>query len=290
MSHSIAENLPSTVSSALSEVEQRSETMGETDRHVVGPFGVFRAISGEAIITDHQNTPDNTENATQTTATFESRGAAFFLTDPSIFNNHSESLDFLQWDDLFTSDLLLDESLLAISSPPMQQLADEFPEQVDLGDAPVLLKHFHDNVIQQMGSLPVKEKSSWRTLNFNSALVTLSQLRLLEWTHQEVKHASLANLYALMAVSSFHLSLNSARFTSMSRPGSYWATLSRKADTISKKHVRVSLEAECQGPNKAKYKDQIMATAAVLGVAVWPPCLPERSCAKTYLVTLGQRK
>ncbi|KND88229.1 hypothetical protein TOPH_07142 [Tolypocladium ophioglossoides CBS 100239] len=120
-------------------------------------------------------------------------------------------------------------------------------------DAPYLLRHFNDEVINEIGSLPINEKSPWRILNFPSAVVTLT---------------SLSNLYAVIAVSAFHLSLNSSAIPDPATPGHHWASLSSRTYAAAKYHFGLSLDTESKPAWKAKYKDQLMAIGAILATAV----------------------
>ncbi|KAK7433837.1 hypothetical protein CaCOL14_010061 [Colletotrichum acutatum] len=141
------------------------------------------------------------------------------------------------------------------------------PNEDLVADAPLLLKHFYDEVINQMGSLPINEKSAWRILNFPSAIVTLSQLTMLELPIYDTRHANLSNLYAIIAVSAFHLSLNSESFPELTKPERYWKSLSERTYDCAKFHLKLTLEEESAGPKKAKYKEQLMAAAAILATA-----------------------
>ncbi|KAK1515335.1 uncharacterized protein CCOS01_13528 [Colletotrichum costaricense] len=213
----------------------------------------------------------------------------------------SSSLEVLQWGDLFTWNAEVNHSPLpgysidevscsnhgphtilddwTIGETINQQMTETrgfsrvrpsvFPELNDdlVADAPILLKHFYDEVINQMGSLPINEKSAWRILNFPSAIVTLSQLTILKIPSHGIRHANLSNLYALIAVSAFHLSLNSKSFPEMEKPEGYWKRLSERTYDCAKFHLKLSLEEESAAPKKAKYKEQLMAAAAILATA-----------------------
>nr|RBQ95924.1 hypothetical protein FVER53263_08468 [Fusarium verticillioides] len=204
------------------------------------------------------------------------------------------SLDFLHWGDLFTWDVsVLDnppqlpydtlpmdlnwpnESNMGFSESldmmPFETASDDvaWPQLDLMMDAPLLLKHFNDDVISQMGSLPINEKSAWKTLHYPSAIMTLSELTMLDVDRDQIKRANLATFYALIAVSSFHLSLNSITFPNLARPGDHWKSLSNRTYEAAKQHLKVSLEKESQpGPHKAKYKEQLMGISAVLATAL----------------------
>jgi arginine metabolism regulation protein II len=221
----------------------------------------------------------------------------------------------MQWGDLFQWDLdysLATETDTRSSEPnvgqtPTFELTDNeampiidedgdecrWPE-IDLSsEAPLLLKHFNEEVITQMGSLPINEKSAWRTLNFPSAVLTLSQLTLLGFEHSMIKRANLANLFAVIAVSALHMSLKlSIRTDTPHAPdkSSHWKSLSERTYEAAKGFLRSSLTTECTLQSKAKYKDQLMAVAAVLATAVSFSSTIATSHLIPWLVSVWQRK
>ncbi len=312
MSTSLVTGIPSTVVSALDDIDEKSKSFeGQADDTFdIGPFGVF--MPGPA----PRNTPGQANSPpllpTPTSACAESRVSAPVimggnlvesgsvdhlavsrdLLDPSdVEGNIDEYLndllaspiDFLQWEDLFAqaTDLsFLDtpdvhDSFIPHSPKHLQLSASESPSEdpywplLDLTvEAPLLLRHFNDEVIDQMGSLPINEKSPWRTLGFPLALVTLSDLTVLNTNRNRIKHANLANFYALIAVSAFHLDLNSAAFPVPERPDNYWGVLSMRMYEAAKHHLHLSLETECAVPRKAKYKEQLISIGAILATAV----------------------
>ncbi|RMJ09884.1 hypothetical protein CDV36_010482 [Fusarium kuroshium] len=306
MSSALINNVPSTIAAALSEIDEESKSLEIEDHasntHEVGPFRVFKfepepchsigtAIS-DPVSFGGMDIDDLSEGY--------SESVIFDPTRPTTSTDFpSSSLDFLQWGDLFTWDVsILDNPPLPMNPQdglgalpmnlnwpteptvnfsetldPMLSV-DTTPDdvawpQIDLvGDAALLLRHFNDDVISQMGSLPINEKSAWRTLHYPAAIMTLSQLTVLDADKEKIKHANLAIFYALIAVSSFHLSLNSATFPALARPGDYWRSLSCRTYEAAKHHLRLSLEKECQQPNKAKYKEQLMGISAVLATSL----------------------
>lgn len=213
----------------------------------------------------------------------------------------TSSLDSMQWADLFQWDFGMSKQL-ADAQPPVdvsfvqneqtdhlrgddldEALAPEGSKicstdagyqdaiwpQLDLGSqAPSLLKHFNDVVITQMGSLPVNEKSAWRILNFPSAVFTLSQLTTLAIDKHDIKHANLANFFAVIAASALHLSLSPSKAQEQTNSFQDWKSLSERTYDAAKQHMRLSLDTECMPPRKAKYKDQLMAIGAILATAV----------------------
>lgn len=336
MSTALIADVPSTVTAALNEIDEESRLVEEhtSSKHAVGPFSVFgtgplpsvetpasssvkTAISPsvetiysesiDTVLTDPPSLADNETGDKHDGHNFEAGGFVnpnhVSLAGPSSFIDMlSNSLDFLQWSDLFAWDTnLLDDSLGLLPleqtlaqecslAPTMDWQADvpePYPEtqnhslvqedapydvawpEVDLVmDAPLLLKHFNEQVIAQMGSLPINEKSPWRILNVPSAIVTMSHLTVFDMAKDDIKHANLANFYALIAVSSYHLSLNPTSFPSLARQGDHWKKLSEKTYEAAKHHLQLSLEMESRLPNKAKYKDQLMAVAAILATSV----------------------
>jgi arginine metabolism regulation protein II len=206
----------------------------------------------------------------------------------------TSSLDTVQWGDLFQWNLDYPAAIETHSWSSGPHLADQtFPHdnvdigsivvvntacdgfswpEIDLfGDAPLLLKHFNNEVITQMGSLPINEKSAWRTLNFPSALFTVSQLTRLGLERSTIKRANLANFFALIAVSALHLSLWSNGQTNtpdVADKSHYWRSLSTRTYEAAKNFLRSSFATECTLQGKAKYKDQLMAVGAVLATAV----------------------
>jgi arginine metabolism regulation protein II len=213
-------------------------------------------------------------------------------------------VDFLQWADLFTWDeditgintaqpsnfapcsldtvaaetwtwpigQEIDTGCDAINNPDsnaQQGSQDPLWPEIDLVvDAPMLFRHFNDHVIDQMGSLPIHEKSAWRILNLSSALMTLNEMTILLTNRENIKHAPLANFYAVIAVSAFHLSLNFASFPDPPRTVAHWKRLTNQAYAAAKLHINLTLEKESLAPGKAKYKDQLMSINATLATAV----------------------
>ncbi|TDZ61768.1 Arginine metabolism regulation protein II [Colletotrichum trifolii] len=346
MASSMLASISGDVAFALNEVEEGSKTCGNSSQNTpvftVGPFGVFgkEPASSSAEATFRSSSFDAGSVPSPITTTSSSAPANADERPPkqpagvgdhaesgpdeaqipeSLAGFFSESLDFLQWGDLFTwdSDVVgaTAETCVAAGSSQtyhrievpsnsviendgvMNSFADDivtitdvaetvlWPE-VDLAvDAPLLLKHFNDEVINQMGSLPINEKSGWRILNFPSAILTLSQISMLGGRREDVRHANLANFYGLIAVSSYHLSLNPLNFPDTARPESHWASLSSRTYRAAKHHLHMSLGTESGSDVKlkAKYKEQLMATGAVLATALVSGNTPD---SKTYLVEM----
>lgn len=203
------------------------------------------------------------------------------------------SLDCLQWTDLFTADAFQElprvppERIPAADQlewPPLQTSGadsgaiattlttapDSTPEALGWpvlnldADIPLLLQHFDAKVVNQMGALPVNEKSAWRILNYPSAVVTHAKLTAVPIVKRDVTHAGLSNFFAVVAVSAFHLSVNPEASPNLERRSEHWVSLSNQMYESAKYHLGISLASESEGPGKAKYKDQLMAMAAIL--------------------------
>ncbi|KAF4965710.1 hypothetical protein FSARC_6493 [Fusarium sarcochroum] len=307
MSSALVNVLPSTVTAALNQIDEESKTLDVQDDapsiYDVGPFQVFKfetCQSSATPISNHVSFNDmdlDTLSENQTRGFSEPVDGDLSKVGPA--NDFSStSLDFLHWGDLFTWDVsVLDnppqvpydnfdtlpmnmnwpnESTMSFSDSldsmvPFETASDDvaWPQLDLMTDAPLLLKHFNDDVISQMGSLPINEKSAWKTLHYPSAIMTLSELTMLDVNKDQIKRANLATFYALVAVSSFHLSLNSMTFPGLARPGDHWKSLSSRTYEAAKHHLKLSLEKESQpGPHKAKYKEQLMGISAVLATAL----------------------
>ncbi|KAF5680040.1 transcription factor ARG81 [Fusarium heterosporum] len=306
MSNALLTDVPSTVTAALNQIDEESKALDIEDEEQiiceVGPFQVFKFKSCQSTTTpipDHVSFNDMDLDNLSEVQTQDFSEPIENDADQSIFPNDysSTSLDFLHWGDLFTWDVsVLDnppqpcdnfdtlpmnfnwpnESNMSFSDSldtivPFDAVSEDvaWPQLDLMTDAPLLLKHFNDDVISQMGSLPINEKSAWKTLHYPSAIITLSELTMLDVNKGQIKRANLATFYALIAVSAFHLSLNPITFPKFVRPGDHWKSISSRTYEAAKQHLKLSLEKESQpGPHKAKYKEQLMAISAVLATAL----------------------
>ena len=304
MSMALLADVPSTITSALDQIDENSKVLesNSTTSVAVGPFCVFNANAESSADPTNPGKVDfvQSQNAKEAQLQYEEPMALDAVTS---FHFSPESIDFLHWSDLFTWDtyFLMDNASLTSTEPTQTQfgmvpestwgldtMSDTYsPNEapfvplldpsldvalcppIDLMiDAPLLLGHFNDHVIDQMGSLPIHEKSPWRTLSLPSATITLSQLTLLATERTKVKHANLSNFYAIIAVSAPQLSLQPMVFEVTSRSPGHWKAASTQAYKAAKQHLKLSLETEHQGPIKAKYKQQLMAIHAILATCV----------------------
>ena len=149
--------------------------------------------------------------------------------------------------------------------PPNNPSAPETSlRDIPPADAQTLLKHFNDQVIAHFSSLPPGDKPHWNILNVRSALVTLANITYMQSSC--TSHAAMANLMALLAMSAHHLAHKNA--LQHKRTASYWRKIGDLAIQQAKENLQHSLRNEVGGPNRAKYKDQVMAISALLAFAV----------------------
>jgi arginine metabolism regulation protein II len=139
------------------------------------------------------------------------------------------------------------------------------PGAIDLKSPTIqnLLRYFRDQVIPKFSAIPEGHKSPWKILNTSAAVQTLAEMTYMGGVG--VKHASLANLYAVLAISA-HV-LGCAPEDSV-HTGDYWQRLSKQASNQAKAHLQISLQQETQGSGKCKYKDQLMMIIAMAAYAV----------------------
>lgn len=127
-----------------------------------------------------------------------------------------------------------------------------------------LLKYFKDALVPTYSPLPVCSKSPWETLNCCAAVHTLADLTYLQ--NSDVKQASMANLFGILACSAFTIAKKRSNLSSIS--SSMCEEFHDYASMRAKKCLQESLKAETWGQQKAKYKDQLMAFTTLIALAV----------------------
>ncbi|KAL4997459.1 fungal-specific transcription factor domain-containing protein [Aspergillus recurvatus] len=299
MSTSLSSNLVSgSISASLAEIDLKTRDaehppVGDI---VIGPFGVLDF--GQ---TESQNTQQTQEKAskqpepdqeaphspppTGPAAVQETQEFPMLLNDsPSYID------DFLHWSDIlglspeqpgFFQPSMLDLDMylagrdpepfaadvepgsMAILTPPRSamEMASTFLDAAALADAPFLFKHFNEKVVPQMVIMPLGDKSPWRILNLSAAMATYNDLTILG--SQDISHARLANLYALLACSAVHLSMSHS-----SNDPAHWQQAAGQMFEQSKDHMQKSLKLETREPKRAKYKDQLMAICCLIQYTV----------------------
>ena len=288
----------SSVDQYLTEIDVQSKDLEEQQGDLsFGPFGVFNLTTGTAEIPSPDiDDPD-----------FVIASSLGMLNDASLANAPMSELSTaeemlgdlnsaLQWTDIFNLDpapmgmnvtppIWGYETLPTAWSSPVGPEVSPGKSQYDLlshdlaslqcasheslmlSDATFLLRHFQEHVMTHVAWLPMSQKSPWIILNIPSAMITLDQLTYMKRHRRQVtKHASLANLYAILACASYHLAMN-PEFAS-DKTNQHWEQLTGIAYADAKHHMSMSLEHEFQGPNKAKYKEQLMANLSLATFAV----------------------
>ena len=294
------------VDESISELDMHSKhasAFASANRsHAVGPFGVldFTGVHQAAGISSSVTPEQSVESNIVPVHVPDTTSPHTDLSLESLNNID----DFLDWPDLFELDFAspdfpssgisyaLPEGSLQIEAPHQfdqvtytqqdssnrqrdQQSRDlplmtkiSAPEtslgEIPLADAQTLLKHFNDQVIAQFSSLPPSEKPHWTILNVQSAVLTLANITYIQTSC--TSNAAMANLMALLAMSGHHLAHQNA--SQHTETASYWRNIGDSAIQQAKEHLQHSLKNEIRGPNRAKYKDQVMAISALLAFAV----------------------
>ena len=81
-----------------------------------------------------------------------------------------------------------------------------------------------------------------------------------------ISNAQKANLFAVLACSAHHLMCLTA--PREANPTDRWRAIRDSCRQQAKSHLQESLKSEMQGPEKAKYKDQLMALLVMTGFSV----------------------
>lgn len=242
----------------------------------VGPFGVL-ALSG-AVSGDQTDTAVNHDTYGFSISFHKNQYHSMSSSSPS-------TLSRLDWPDLFDLDfgiwpelqhdqydLVLPNSDFNVGFPvsnvavlqsgtdPMSDLLPESIDDTDLqNETSHLLHHFAKNVIAASAALPYVTKSPFEILNLPAAVQTLADVTYLK---RSAKYANFANLYSILAFSSYHLGVKA--FKNGSEDEIYWTSIANNARVKAKAYLHSSLESEMQGSKKAKYKDQLMALMSML--------------------------
>ena len=143
------------------------------------------------------------------------------------------------------------EATIASSPTSPTEMTDE--EILCHGQA--LLKYFNDVVVPTYSPLPMNTKSPWEIMNCYAAVQTLADMTFLKLP--DVKHANKANLFGTFACSAFSMVETQSGWPGL--PTAKCQQIVEHASKRAKKHLQESLKTETFGPQKAKYKDQLMA-------------------------------
>ncbi|EON66466.1 hypothetical protein W97_05564 [Coniosporium apollinis CBS 100218] len=288
------------VDASLTEIDARSKEPNR-ENIAVGPFGVLNfnlnatftqsqnvhtddAGPAEELPTDTPSTLDslmNLDDSLQWADLFELDFDNMLITQQAPFVSGAQDFFYDSYNaGYYEQKQLGDEPYTTMNRPqsaqnevarttslpePLQSLVGVPASELEpLGDIQALLKHFQDHVIAQMAALPIGSKSPWKILNLSSAVETLAEMTFLGG--KNVKHAHAANLYGLLACSAYHLASNPS--IASSRSVEHWEQTVVQTSRKAKEHLQKSLQAELQGPNKAKYKDQLTAILSLMAFAV----------------------
>lgn len=228
------------------------------------------------------------------------------LSNPNDFLDWADLLALDYENDVFFSDSTFPNELLNLNSQitdsggpfrpgdvsdlhipdtgPVDQTTPSPPGSIDLTSPIIqkLLRYFRDQVIPRFSAVPDDYKSPWKISNASAAVQTLAEMTYLG--SNGVKHANLANLYAVLAISAHSLACVPE---DSSHSIEYWQELSTQASNQAKAHLQVSLQKETQGIGKCKYKDQFMMILAMASYAVrsWLLiCFPVLTLARLSLL------
>lgn len=160
---------------------------------------------------------------------------------------------------------------------PLLQASTDMTDAELLSYAQILLKHFKDVVIPTYSPLPMDSRSPWEIMNFYAAVQTLDDLTFLQVAN--VKHANKANLYGTLACSAYDIAKTQPDYTDLS--SSKCQQIGDFASRRAKMHLKDSLRTETAGPQKAKYKDQLMAINTLIALAT---LLENQHDARCYLI------
>jgi arginine metabolism regulation protein II len=149
---------------------------------------------------------------------------------------------------------------------PLHSADNEMSEPEILEDAQILLKHFKNVLIPQFSPLPMTAKSPWEILVCSAAVQTYADMTYLEG--HNIKHASKANFFAILACSAHHITKTQLIFDAL--PLERGLRVLEYASLRAKRHMQESLAFETSGPQRAKYKDQLMAIFSLIALAVRP--------------------
>lgn len=285
-----SDSLDASLSRLDAQVKDVDTSTAQSQDATIGPFGIidFRASGVQPLPTATSDQVDSEKP----NPVFEDAFDHSPITDGLLSNPN----DFLDWSDLlaldyeydvffsdatFPNELLNLDSQITDSRIPLRsgdvsqphlsdagsfdQITPSPPGSIDLTSPTVqkLLRYFRNQVIPRFSVIPDGYKSPWKISNASAAVQTLAEATYLG--SNGVKHANLANLYAVLAISAHSLACVPEDF---SHSIEYWQELSTQASNQAKAHLQVSLQKETHGVGKCKYKDQFMMMLAMAAYAV----------------------
>lgn len=147
-----------------------------------------------------------------------------------------------------------------LPDPPQPQIPSI--RYLDREDAQLLLRHLKDDCIPHMWSAPLGSRSPL-DIHLDAAMMTLAKITYMG--RQDISHASLANLLALLAISSKHLAAQTV--TTQPETSKSWDEFAEQNLAEAREKLKYSLQNEIS-PKLAKYKDQVMAISMMLAFAI----------------------
>ncbi|KAL9594809.1 MAG: hypothetical protein Q9219_006823 [cf. Caloplaca sp. 3 TL-2023] len=283
------------VNESLTEVDaslKDPDSLGNGAMHV-GPFSVFSLSSA------------STQGQLQTPMNPQESDSSLDFSSESISDLDSmlEMSNLLGWNDLFDTgldflspaynDSLFEDPLSSLANVTCQPIGVprqdlflannptvldgaraqgqvfNFQGQSELTDADileygeVLLRNFKHAVIPTYSPLPMDSKSPWDIMNCSAAVQTLADLTYLG--SPRVTNASKANLFGTLACSA--LAIFKAPSNSTEIPLAKCQKVIDDADRKARRYLQDSLRIESTEPQKAKYKDQLMAINTLVALA-----------------------
>lgn len=289
MSTALQSDLASkSIDQSISELNSRSrDKSSAADESIsIGPFGVFTVPS------EVKELCQNEVEANETLESVPSETTELAAQSVGSFESPNDLHDWLDWQDLFNLDYqfpdlevvdgeygLNAEQLLPVDQhhvmsetlQPQSQIqfrdqskSTSWPEPLKPADAETLLNHFKYNVVPQLVSIPLGGKSVWDVTVVNSAILTLAKVTYM--TSEHISKAELANLLAICATSAVHLSAQHGR--EGKDDAQHWAEFAAQSIQQARQNLQWSLLHETKGLETAKYKDQLMATFAVINHSI----------------------
>ncbi|KAH8895571.1 hypothetical protein GQ53DRAFT_804380 [Thozetella sp. PMI_491] len=131
-------------------------------------------------------------------------------------------------------------------------------------------EYYGSKMLFVLSPLPSR-KPPWKIMHHPTVLETTAALLVAE----PVKHAQLALMYSILAISCFHLDWCTAKGTQTgnivdtgSNIRTYWWSVGEQFERIAKAQLQLSLEAEFKGAAKAKYKHILMTLLCMVTICV----------------------
>ncbi|KAI1387141.1 fungal-specific transcription factor domain-containing protein [Hypoxylon trugodes] len=145
-----------------------------------------------------------------------------------------------------------------------------------------LLEYYGSKVLFFFSPLP-DQKPPWKIMHHPSVLEITGALLV----DQPVKHAQLALLYAILAISSYHLDWCTTFNQRMQGGGgldrtnkaeSYWRNSGEQFKRNAKAQLQLALKSEFFGTSKAKYKHILMTLLCMVTICVQTGSMEEARC------------